>query len=66
MTLSNGLGLALMAAILGTGISLYMHFRRKFRAMNGFHGIVTQRSDGDYRETPDRETELKRLKELAK
>ena len=66
MTLSNWIELAVAVVILIAGISLYVHFRRKFKSMDGFEGIMTERSDGRYRETQDMETEQDRLQELIK
>ena len=43
MTFINWLGIALGVVILIAGISLYIHFRRKFERTDGFEGFVTER-----------------------
>ena len=43
MTLSNWIGLAIMAAIIIIGLSAYLYFRRKFVKMDGFEGIIAER-----------------------
>ena len=67
MAISNWIELLVGAVILITGIFLYIHFRRKFRDMDGFEGITTEGLEGGYREEePDMETELKQLEEQLK
>ena len=65
MTLTNWIGIALAAAILTTGILLYRYFHNKFKDMDGFEGIVTER--GKRRRVDfNWEAEIERLeKELA-
>ena len=66
MTLSNWLELALMAAILATGLPLLLYFRHKFRVTDGFEGIVTEHGWQHRRVDPDWEDKLKQLEELSK
>ena len=67
MAISNWIEVIVGAVILITGISLYLHFRRKFRDMDGFEGITTESKEGGYREEePDAETELNQLEEQLK
>ena len=65
MTLSNWLELALLCIILVTGFSLLRYCRHKYKKMNGFEGIVTERGAAPRRIDPNLEEELRRLKELV-
>ena len=66
MSLSNWLGIALMAVILIVGISLYLYYRHKFRNLEGFEGIITERGKPLRRIDPNWIADLKHLEELAK
>jgi len=66
MDLSNWAEIAVGIAILTVGILLLIYFRRKFRRLNGFEGIVTERGKLVRRTDPDWKEELDRLEALAK
>lgn len=68
MTLSNWIGIGVTAIILIVGFSLYIHFRRKFKKMDGFEGIVVERGERPRRADFSLSTEeINKLeKELAK
>jgi hypothetical protein len=61
MTLSNWIGLAVVAVILIVSISLLIHYKRKFKRMDGFEGIVTERGEDKSRASFDWEAELKKI-----
>lgn len=65
MTLSNWIGIVIMAVIVITGIIIYCYFRRKFEKMDGFEGFVTERGKRPRREDYNWEkTEIKFLKNI--
>ena len=62
MTLSNWIGLGIMAVILAAGITIYFAYRRYFKNMDGFNGFVTERGGRPRRADFDwAKAELRRL-----
>lgn len=53
MTLSNWLGIGVMAIIIITGITVYLIYRRKFERMDGFEGFVSENGKRPRREDFD-------------
>lgn len=65
MTLTNWIGIALGAVIIIIGSVLLVYFRRKFKNLEGFEGIITEADGSEVRNHLDWETERELLvKEL--
>ena len=50
MTLSNWIGIAVAVVIVIIGTALLVHFRKKFKSMDGFEGVITERGKRPRRE----------------
>ena len=66
MTLSNWLGLALLAVIITVGLLLYFYYKRKFIALEGFEGIIIERGASPRRLRMDARDEYLQLQKLLK
>ena len=66
MTLSNWIELAAGLVILIAGISSLVHFRLKFRRMDGFEGVISERGQTPRRAGPGWGEELKHLEDVVK